>query len=82
MKIETLFDIGDEIFYLKDSEIKKRRVIKIQVTKKEPVTEIIYTCHTGYPGLGDSFLGDEIDEHFSFKTKEDLIQYLTQKTVL
>ncbi len=73
MTIETKLEVGNKIFFIHDKRIIQSivRGIKIEVDYmyKQVIT---YICNKEE----DKMIGVKVEEEFSFKTKEDLLNSL------
>ena len=70
MKIETKYDVGQEVFMLKNNKVKNLEISKIEIEIKTgydyPLTEITYILMHEFP----------VKEEQIFATKEALLESL------
>lgn len=66
MKIHTVFELGDTVYYIINGGIFKEDILKIRIelSKEEPGAEILYVFHSGL-----------INENNCFDTIEKLVDY-------
>jgi hypothetical protein len=72
MNIETKYDLGEELYYLKDSRVKKNKVQTIKVFAGK-VIKVQYQMGSVHCNVQ---LWEHIEEHLLFKSKEELIESL------
>lgn len=86
MTIETKFDLGDTVYFLKEEKIKSDQVYKVFISQDshERVTEsyVLWSEYNEYQLYKDMFIlyGEhemkKIDGEKLFKTREELIKSL------
>ena len=67
MKIETKFNIGDTVYFIKDYKIKKDKIARIQANIFKKDIEVIYVI--------DDLSNTKIYEDYVFINKEDLVNF-------
>ena len=72
MKIETKYNLGDEVFYIFNKKCKSSIVRGFGITVTENKTEIIYFCSD----CSDSMCRIKVNESDAFKSREDLVNSL------
>lgn len=85
MKIETKYDIGDEVYYIEDGKIKKSQISGVDISAKEikdlfvPKKPKLFNLETITYYIISFGVTKVMLENEIFKTKEDLIKSLMEE---
>lgn len=73
MKIETKFNSGNYVYFIKNSKITREKISIINITIYTKNIDVVYTM--------DDLNNTKIYEQYCFNTKEELINFLLKSII-
>ena len=73
MKIETKYNVGDNLYFLENNEVVIKEIVDIETWSNTNITNIKYGYHLYPPSVMGSNPLKHVNEKNAFFTKEELI---------